>query len=197
MNLYALLDVPTTATKQEIEKAYRKKAMKMHPDHGGDKETFKQLTLAYSVLKDPDKRNHYDQTGQTHSQPSPEESALRQLIIQAFVQSDKPINLIIRKLKEQQQDLDNRRDKIITSKEILIRRLKNFKSKHTNTVIEETIEASIMEAEQAYTDITKSLDYLHDVIKEFDKFKEPKDTPTNKYDVRDFMEFMSKNYYVE
>lgn len=35
MNLYALLEVPTTATKQKIEKAYRKKAMKMHPDHGG------------------------------------------------------------------------------------------------------------------------------------------------------------------
>lgn len=195
MNLYTLLDVPTTATKQEIEKAYRKKAMKMHPDHGGDKETFKQLTLAYSVLKDPDKRNHYDQTGQVHSQSSPEESALRQLIIQAFVQSDKPINLIIRKLKEQQKELDNKRDKIITSKKILIRRLKNFKSKHTNTIIEETIEASILAAEQAYTDITKSLDYLHNVIKEFDKFKESKDT--SKPDLKTFFDIMSESTYSE
>lgn len=195
MNLYALLDVPTTATKQEIKKAYRKKATKMHPDHGGDKDTFKQLTLAYSILKDNNKRNHYDQTGQTHSQPSPEESALRHLIVQAFVQSDKPINLIIRKLKEQQQDLDNRRDKFITTKEILTRRLKNFKDKHTNIIIEETIEASIMEAEQAYTNITKSLDYLHNIIKEFNKFKESEDTSTNKYGMRDFMEFMPRSYY--
>jgi DnaJ family protein A protein 2 len=60
---YDLLGVSTTATKSEITKAYRKKALRNHPDKGGDANIFKEMTNAYSTLSDDNKRNQYDMFG--------------------------------------------------------------------------------------------------------------------------------------
>jgi len=67
---YATLGVPRTATEKEIKAAFRKLARKHHPDvNQGSKESearFKELTEAYEVLGDPEKRSTYDELG---SQP--------------------------------------------------------------------------------------------------------------------------------
>lgn len=64
---YKILGVNKTASDSEIKKAYRKLAMKYHPDHTkGDKsaeETFKKISEAYSVLSDKEKRKQYDTFG--------------------------------------------------------------------------------------------------------------------------------------
>ena len=64
---YEVLEVPKTATAEEIKKAYRKKAIQYHPDKNpGDKEAeekFKEAAEAYEVLSDPQKRQRYDQYG--------------------------------------------------------------------------------------------------------------------------------------
>ena len=64
---YEVLGVEKSASAEEIKKAYRKKAMKYHPDRNpGDKEAeekFKELGEAYEVLSDDDKRARYDQFG--------------------------------------------------------------------------------------------------------------------------------------
>lgn len=57
---YDLLGVPKNATLDEIKKAFRKKALKEHPDKGGDAEKFKELSYAHEVLSDRDKRELYD-----------------------------------------------------------------------------------------------------------------------------------------
>ncbi len=63
-DLYATLGVAKTATADEIRKAYRKLAKKLHPDlNPGDKtaeEKFKKVTAAYDLLSDADKRARYD-----------------------------------------------------------------------------------------------------------------------------------------
>jgi len=64
---YKILGVNRTADATEIKKAYRKLAMKFHPDHAkGDKtaeEKFKKISEAYAVLSDKEKRQEYDTFG--------------------------------------------------------------------------------------------------------------------------------------
>src|SRR5256714_11848206 len=66
---YALLGVARDAAEAEIKKAYRGLAMKYHPDRvaSGEKpateEKFKEITEAYEVLRDPEKRAAYDRYG--------------------------------------------------------------------------------------------------------------------------------------
>jgi DnaJ family protein A protein 2 len=61
---YKLLGVDKNASDNDIKKAFRKLAIKHHPDKGGDPETFKEITRAHEVLSDPDKRRMYDQGGE-------------------------------------------------------------------------------------------------------------------------------------
>lgn len=60
MDHYNTLGVPRTASPDEIKKAYRKLVMEHHPDKGGDRDTFEQITVAYETLSDIDKRAAYD-----------------------------------------------------------------------------------------------------------------------------------------
>jgi molecular chaperone DnaJ len=63
---YDLLGVPRDASEADIKKAYRKLAMEYHPDRNRDsdaEEKFKEITEAYEVLKDSDKRARYDRYG--------------------------------------------------------------------------------------------------------------------------------------
>eukprot|EP00941_MAST-03F_sp_MAST-3F-sp1_P004027 g4027.t1 len=62
-DLYDILGVTRTATSSEIKKAYRKLAIRAHPDKGGDPEVFKKIATAYAVLSDPEKRRKYDLGG--------------------------------------------------------------------------------------------------------------------------------------
>jgi DnaJ family protein A protein 2 len=61
---YKILEVQKTASTEEIKKAYKKKALREHPDKGGDIEKFKELSIAYECLSDPEKRKTYDQYGE-------------------------------------------------------------------------------------------------------------------------------------
>ncbi len=61
---YEVLGVSKTASADEIKKAFRKAAVKHHPDkEGGDETKFKEVNEAYEVLKDQQKRQRYDQFG--------------------------------------------------------------------------------------------------------------------------------------
>ncbi len=61
---YEILGIPKSASADEIKKAFRKLAVKYHPDkEGGDEAKFKEINEAYEVLKDQQKRQRYDQFG--------------------------------------------------------------------------------------------------------------------------------------
>jgi molecular chaperone DnaJ len=62
-DLYAVLGVSRDATPDELKKAYRRIARELHPDVNPDPETqerFKEVTAAYEILSDPEKRQRYD-----------------------------------------------------------------------------------------------------------------------------------------
>jgi len=64
-DFYSLLGVERTATEADIKTAYRKLAMKHHPDRGGDTATFQTITEAYNTLSDPASRARYDSPQQS------------------------------------------------------------------------------------------------------------------------------------
>ena len=60
MDYYQTLGVQRNASSEELKKAYKKASMQHHPDRGGDESKFKEINEAYSTLKDPQKRQQYD-----------------------------------------------------------------------------------------------------------------------------------------
>ena len=66
MDYYKILNISRDADKDEIKKAYRKLALKYHPDKNKDpnaKEKFQQISEAYQTLSDIDNRKNYDRFG--------------------------------------------------------------------------------------------------------------------------------------
>ena len=63
-DLYQILGVRRSAAPEEIQRAYRRKAKTSHPDGGGSVKAFSELSTAYTVLTDPNRRERYDRTGE-------------------------------------------------------------------------------------------------------------------------------------
>jgi DnaJ-class molecular chaperone len=84
MNHYETLGVSENASPDEIKRAYREKAKQSHPDKGGQQSDFEPIVRAYEVLKDPERRQLYDTTGQDKRPPI--EVEVQQLLLQLFNQ---------------------------------------------------------------------------------------------------------------
>jgi curved DNA-binding protein CbpA len=98
IDLYTLLGVKCDASDDDIEMAFRKKAKTLHPDKpGGDADAFAELARTVAILRDPEKRAHYDRFGQmkdTAAAPDPAVDLIKievDGLITAFLGSDKGV----------------------------------------------------------------------------------------------------------
>lgn len=57
---YDILGVKEDSSAEDIKKAFKKAAIKHHPDRGGDKKKFQEINEAYQVIGDDKKRSQYD-----------------------------------------------------------------------------------------------------------------------------------------
>lgn len=70
MNFYEILEVTSKASDAEIKAAYRRLALKHHPDQGGDTATFQKIASAYQILSNPRFKQEYDRL-QSRNRRSP------------------------------------------------------------------------------------------------------------------------------
>jgi len=93
MDYYNVLGVSKDSTDEEIKKAYRKMALKWHPDKNQDnkeiaEEKFKEISRAYEVLSNPNKRNTYNITGNTEEFIFTNPQEIFQTFCASFLSSD-------------------------------------------------------------------------------------------------------------
>lgn len=87
---YNILNVDKNASSSDIKKAYRKLALRFHPDKGGDPEKFKQISIAYNTLSDPEKKELYDKYGKNGLEQGGMQNA--QDIFSMFFGGNNPLN---------------------------------------------------------------------------------------------------------
>jgi curved DNA-binding protein CbpA len=85
-DLYQVLGVKRAATKEQIRRAYRRRAKISHPDSGGSAHEFGAVATAYGVLSDTKRREQYDRTGEIEpTQPDNFDASAIEIIAQKFL----------------------------------------------------------------------------------------------------------------
>lgn len=172
-NYYKILGIESEATEQEIKKAYRKLASKWHPDKYNynpqaspansveeANAKFKEISVAYEILSDPDKRKRYDRNENVSFTTS-------------FSYSDKYYENIekIRKEAEEQKREFEKWKKEQKEREERDRREREEFEKEQKTEREE-IERNIEEIQKEREEIQKELDELNKITAETEKWRQ-------------------------
>jgi curved DNA-binding protein CbpA len=124
---YTVLDVPKDADQETIRRAHRRKAKRCHKDAGGNDDQMRAVNEAWMVLRDPERRQRYDQTGQTD-----EKDTTMQRFVGLFLQAVEavldqpgvdPINLLRQKLANMRHQVESHQ-KELAKKAAAHRRIK-------------------------------------------------------------------------
>lgn len=181
MTLYDDLGLAATATLEQISKAYKKRAKAVHPDAGGNEDDFVRINKAYMVLRDPDRRKTYDETGEysdtvddTTSKILSSLSEILQNILKEVPNPEQAdIAAIMKKIVNNNMlILKTNKDKLHTELDKFTRLSKRFKTKN-NTLIHRLLDDQIkkchfairkVEIEQEFQEKLKAIveDYSFD-----------------------------------
>ena len=179
MNYYETLGVDREATKDEIKKAFRKKAEATHPDKkGGSEKAFKNLNEAYLVLKDPIKRERYD-LGK-YDKYEPESSPVFQIVAQMFndifimvAESGDFTMDIIQTMKRGIRDQISKGLNQIAKNEKVINNMNKIKARiiSKNTLAVDIIEGQIKKIKYSTEQINKEIKVNEDVLEFLEDYK--------------------------
>jgi curved DNA-binding protein CbpA len=175
MNLYEQLKVSQTASPEEIQKAYRRLAKNHHPDAGGTDEAFKEITRAYEILGDPDKRRDYDTYGDPNDRNLEQEvrAQVTGLLLQIIDEVDvdrtdvvliaiRSVGLSIRQMKEQQTQLIDRKNRNVRAR----RRLKS-----DHTFVHDMLDKKIQNIDEAIKAANWKIEQFKAAAKLLEQFK--------------------------
>jgi curved DNA-binding protein CbpA len=179
-NPYEILGVKRDADKATIEKAYRAKARKSHPDAKGDREVFKKVNAARQLLIDDQRRQRFDETGETSERPQRGATAAEQMVgamvQEAFLQPE-PLRWICNRIDADRFELNKRvqqarsqRERIKTKVAKFERVNKATKNQHGYDFIKAVLdsglaglEQTICEAEDRIKTCDEALTLLNDL----------------------------------
>lgn len=143
---YTTLGLTADATPEQIKEAYRRLAMKYHPDRSnGDAAKaewmgakFKYIKEVYECLSDPERRAHYDQTGaDIKAGPSIESEALQEVVklftLAIEVGAEEPLDFVRSKISEFDYSLESQKNAIMAEKPRLQKMLSKIKVKKVGT----------------------------------------------------------------
>lgn len=173
-DLYKILGVGADATDDDIRRAYRRRAMIIHPDrNAGLDKGFVALQKAYDVLSDEESRKYYDETGQVKDHHKPEDKIRSELISLFTMLLDttpdlETTNLVDVGVRQINQNISAIRDEI-RKNEKLIKRTKKAK----NRMKRKSDKPNLFEAllDERLRNIEININKLNDVIKTHEKIK--------------------------
>lgn len=163
-SLYDELGVDPKADASAIERAYRRRAQRAHPDKGGSTEEFHAVQLAYDVLSDEERRKRYDETGEAHEPPQAQQavSVISNMVIQfvdaADLDHDDMVEAMKRTVAGQMQrsagEISRLREKI-KKRERALRRIRH--RGHGMNILASALKADLKGIERAIKTMEKDI----------------------------------------
>lgn len=161
MTLYDDLGVSESASQEDIKNAFRVKAKEHHPDKSGDPEKMKKVNHAYMILKDPEKRKTYDETGEEVGASQQNRAfKIASEILNGIIQEDPVrVELYLERLKK---DMYNHFNGLIKKEKDTIKKYKAMLKRILRTPKEDlftpSIKSGIIMAEQNIKRIEKDIE---------------------------------------
>ena len=173
MKLYEILGVGKDANKEEVKKAYRKKSKETHPDAGGKQEDFFELTIAYKILSDDDKRSRYDNGEPVDDLNKKEEDKslviIAQLIQMLFQSADldcqNAVELIKLNIANNIVDLDKDLQNKEKIKSNIKKFLKRLKVKNKNQLVKQLAESQSLQIDIEIGKVKKEKEHFEKALK--------------------------------
>ena len=169
-NLYDILGVGKDATEEEIKAAYKRQAKKNHTDKGGDNDKMVAVNKAYGVLKNPEKKAHYDATGEEEMQGFDKRfQALVQDIFIRIIEEVKDVEVLdlIDIFKHNVQSmLDNgiaEKEKVEKNLEKMHKTLERLSAKNNNHIIT-VIQLNISRLEDTLKKFESDISFVEDCL---------------------------------
>jgi curved DNA-binding protein CbpA len=187
-NPYEVLGVDRDADKATIEKAYRAKARRSHPDAKGDREAFKKVNEARQLLVCDERRKRFDETGDTSERPqrgvTPAEQMIAAMVQHAFTMAD-PIKWIAKRIdsdryeaRQHVQHAKQQRDKVVAKIAKFENANKKTKNKHGYEFIKAILDAGIAGAEQTICDLENRIKTCDEALTLLNDLQYPADRET-------------------
>lgn len=170
-DLFEILGVSKDATIEEIKKAYRKKAKKLHPDTGGSHEEFQELAFAYEIISCPEKRERYERGESFENADSPE-TMMKKRVAELFATTmaagfDMKHEDIFLHLRGNLQATLGQHPHIVAKQEEAIEKLKDIRDRisgEEERLFHNVIDSQIRSAEQSLVHIESEKNILEQAI---------------------------------